>query len=49
MKFGTIVNYIHKIPGFVYGRIRLLENDPGDGRVEVEVREQPGKPAMDRR
>ncbi len=42
MKFRTILNYIHKIPGFVYAQIRPLENERGDGRVEVEVRPRAG-------
>ncbi len=40
-KLGSY-NYIHKIPGFVYAQIRLLENERGDGRVEVEVRPRAG-------
>ncbi len=36
------LNRVHKTPGFVYGKIRLLENADGDGRLEVQVRPRAG-------
>ncbi len=38
MRLTTILNRVHNIPGFVYGKIRLLENAAGVGRLEVQVR-----------
>ena len=38
MLLRTILNRTSKIPGFVYGRVRLLENHKGAGRLEVDVR-----------
>ncbi len=43
MRLTTILNRVHKIPGFVYGKIRLLENAAGDGRWEVQVRPRAGQ------
>ena len=34
----TILNRVCKLPGFVYGRIRMLENRRGPARLLVEVR-----------
>ncbi len=42
MRLTTILNRVHKIPDFVFGQIRLLENAPGDGRWEVQVRPRAG-------
>ncbi len=42
MRLTTILNRVHKIPGFLYGKIRLLENAAGVGRLEVQVRPRAG-------
>ena len=38
MLLRTILNRVHKIPGFVYDKIRLLENKRREGFLEVDVR-----------
>ena len=38
MQFRTILNRVYQLPGFVYGNFRLLSNDEGAARLEVEVR-----------
>ena len=40
MQVKTILNRVYRLPGFVYGKIRLLEPKGKDGRhsLEVEVR-----------
>ena len=38
MQFRTILNQACKLPGFVYGKVRLLSDDKGRSRLEVEVR-----------
>ena len=42
MRLRLILNRVHKLPGFVYGRIRLRENSRGQARLEVEVRPRSG-------
>ena len=38
MQFRTILNQVYKLPGFVYGKVRLLSDAEGTARLEVEVR-----------
>ncbi len=38
MQLRTILNHVHKVPVFVFGKIRLLKNNQGEGRLEVDVR-----------
>ncbi len=42
MRLTTILNRVYNIPGFAYGKVRLLENANGDGRLEVQVRPRAG-------
>ena len=42
MRLRTLLNRVYKLPGFVYGRIRLLENRRGPARLLVEVRPRGG-------
>ena len=37
MQLRTILNRVYKLPGFVYGKIRLVEREGGQAEVEVEV------------
>ena len=37
MQLRTILNRVYKLPGFVYGKIRLVERKDGQAEVEVEV------------
>ena len=37
MQLRTILNRVYKLPGFVYGKIRLVELEGGQAEVEVEV------------
>ena len=37
MQLRTILNRVYKLPGFVYGKIRLVEREDGQAEVEVEV------------
>ncbi len=40
MELRTILNRVYKLPGFVYGRIQLIEgkSESEGARLEVEVR-----------
>lgn len=42
MRLRTILNRVHKLPGFVYGRIRLLADSSDAARLLVEVRPRAG-------
>ncbi len=37
MQLRTILNRVYKLPGFVYGKIRLVEREDGWAEVEVEI------------
>ena len=37
MQLRTILNRVYKLPGFVYGKIRLVEREGGQAELEVEV------------
>ena len=37
MQLRTILNRVYKLPGFVYGKIRLVEREDGSAEVEVEI------------
>ena len=38
MQLRTLLNRVYKLPGFVYGKIRLLPDGAGGDRLEVKVR-----------